>query len=141
MAQTALGSTILSESFLSRFTAVLSGSPTTQTLEGLWWAHDAGIGGFVALSNAVSQPRTVLVQAVNAAGQALPAQSFTLLPHASQMLDLLSLIGQAPSAGDAGGLRIQFDGLPGEVNVTAGLENRQEGYSPSFPSGKRPCRA
>ena len=101
-----------------------------QTLEGLWWARDAGVGGFVSLSNATAEPRSVSIQSVTATGQAQPAQSFTLAPHANQMLDLLSLIGPLVSAGEAGGLRVQFAGRMGEVNVTGGLENRQEDIRP-----------
>jgi len=106
---------------VSRFNSVNPGSPGTQTLEGLWWARDGGIGGFVALSNASAQLRIVNVQVLTAAGQAQPAQSFTLPPKSTQMLDLLSLIGRQPGAGDSGGLRIQFNGLLGEINVTGGL--------------------
>lgn len=138
IAQMAVGSTAISESYMSRFTAVAPGSPATQTLEGLWWARDAGIGGFIALSNAAAQARTVSVQALTAAGQVQPAQSFALAPHASPMLDLVSILTQQPNAGDAGGLRIQFTGLLGEVNVTGGLENRQEGYSAVIPFWQAP---
>ncbi len=137
LGQTALGSTALSESFLSHFTAVMPGSPATQTLEGLWWARDAGIGGFVGLGNATAQLRTVIVEALTASGQVQATQSFTLAPHASQMIDLFPLIGP-PKAGDAGGLRIQFDGLLGEINVTGGIENRQEGYSAVIPFWQAP---
>ncbi len=138
IAQIALGSNSLSESFVARFNSVSIGLPAMQTLEGLWWARDAGIGGFVALSNASAQSRTVAVQALSATGQAQPAQSFTIPPNSTQMLDLLSLIGQQPSAGDAGGLRIQFNSLLGEVNVVGGLENRQEGYSAVIPFWQAP---
>jgi Bacterial Ig-like domain (group 2) len=138
LAQTALGSNTLSESFVSRFNSITSGSPVTQTLEGLWWARDNGIGGFVALSNASTTPKAVTVQALTATGQVQPSQSLTLPANSTRMLDLMSLIGQQPNAGDAGGLRIQFDGLMGEVNVTAGLENRQEGYSAVIPFWQAP---
>jgi hypothetical protein len=49
------------------------------------------------------------------------------------MLDLGTLVGRPLNAGEAGGLRVQFTGLEGEVNVTGGLENRKEGYSAVMP--------
>jgi hypothetical protein len=138
LAQTALGSPTLSESFMTAFGSVGSGSPAAQTLEALWWARDAGIGGFVALSNASAQTRDVSVEAVTASGQALHAGAFSLAPHATRLLDLLTLIGHGPRAGDAGGLRIRFNGLLGEVNASGGLENRQEGYSAVIPFWQAP---
>jgi len=132
-AQTAIGSTTLSLSYVARFTGITNGPPIPQTLEGLWWARNAGVGGFVSVSNASGGVRNVSVQAVTASGNAQPAQSLTLAPHASQMLDLVSLVGRALKTGEAGGLRVEFTGLMGEVNVTGGLENRQEGYSAVMP--------
>jgi hypothetical protein len=133
MAQTAIGSTALSLSYVARFTSIMNGPPIPQTLEGLWWARDAGVGGSVSVSNASGGVRNVSVQGVAASGDAQPAQSLTLAPHASQMLDLATLMGRSLKAGEAGGLRIEFAGLMGEVNVTGGLENRQEGYSAAMP--------
>ena len=138
IAQTTFGSPSLSLSYMAPFTAIATAEPAAQTLEGLWWARDAGVGGFLSLSNATGAQRTVSIQSLTASGQAQPAQSFTLAPHTNQMLDLLSLIGPQVNAGDAGGLRVQFTGRMGEVNVTAGLENRQEGYSALIPSGCHP---
>lgn len=138
LAQMAIGSTAISESFTSQFTSVKSGSSMTETLEGLWWAHDGGIGGFIAVTNAASQPRTLTVQMVNSAGKLSPANSVTLGPHESQMLDLLSLIGLPVHPGDAGGIHVQFDGLLGEMNVMGGLENRREGYSAVIPFWEAP---
>jgi hypothetical protein len=133
IAQTTFGSPSLSLSYMAPFTAIATGAPAAQTLEGPWWARDAGVGGFLSLSNATGEQRTVSIQSVTASGQAQPAQSFTLAPHANQMLGLLTLIGPQVNAGDAGGLRVQFSGRMSEVNVTGGLENRQEGYSALIP--------
>jgi len=132
IAQTALGSPVRSLSYVARFTGILEGQPVSQTLEGLWWTRDAGMGGFVSLSNASGGVRNVSVQAITANGQAQPAQSFTLAPHAEQMLDLVTLVGRQLNAGEAGGLRIQFTGLEGEINVVGGLES-QAGYSATMP--------
>lgn len=54
------------------------------------------------------------------------------------MLDLTALLGRTFNAGEAGGLRIQFNGLLGEVNITGGLENRKEGYSAVIPFSQTP---
>ena len=132
-AQMALVNTGLSLSYSAGFNSIATNAPTVQTMEGLWWARDNGIGGFLSLSNAISQTRTVTVQAISATGQAQAAQSFVLQPHANQMVDLLSIIGPHLNAGDAGGVRVQFTGNNGEVNVTGGLENQQEGYSAGIP--------
>ncbi len=98
LAQTALGNNVLSESYLARFTAILPGVAAAQTLEGLWWSRDSGIGGFVALSNAAAEPRTVSVEALTHEGQTLPPRSFTLAPHSNQMLNWCHSLGNSPLA-------------------------------------------
>jgi hypothetical protein len=44
----------------------------------------------------------------------------------------VSLVGRQLNAADAGGLRIQYTGLPGEINVVGGMES-QQGYSATMP--------
>ncbi len=133
LAQTVLGSTSLSLSYNARFTGIASGAPGSQVLEGMWWARDSGMGGFLSLSNATASTKNVTVQVLAGNGQSQPSQAFSLPPHANQMLNLITLVGAPLTAGSAGGLRVQFTGSMGEVNVTAGLENRAEGYSAVMP--------
>jgi hypothetical protein len=132
IAQTALGSPSRSLSYVARFTGITQGNPSQQTLEGLWWAYEADVGGFVYLSNASSGVRNVSVQVVTGSGQSQAAQSLTLAPRSSQALDLVAMVGRQLNAGGAGGLRVQYMGLPGEINVVGGLES-QEGYSATMP--------
>ena len=134
LAHIAMGSTTLSLSYVSNFNrAQQSGTPAIQTLEGLWWARDAGIGGFVSLSNTTAVEQTITVQAVAADGLVQSEQSVVLAPHANQMLELVTLMGRQLKAGEAGGLRVRFTGLRGEVNVVGGLKNAKEGYSAVIP--------
>lgn len=104
------------------------------TLEGLWWRHDPGVGGFVALSNPTDAAVSVSLQATGSMGTPLPALSLTLGAHATQMLDLDSLVGGLPGTeNQAGGLRVQYNGVMGAIIASGGLVNESEGYSANIP--------
>lgn len=124
----------LSLSYTTSLNGVMSGTPTMQTLEGLWWRHDSGVGGFVGLSNSTTREIAVQIQAVGSQGGTGPVEQTYLPPHSTKMLDLDSLIGSLPRREmREGGLRVQFDGLIGEVNVVGGLANINNGYSAVMP--------
>ncbi|HEX5411140.1 MAG TPA: hypothetical protein VFZ27_04695 [Terriglobia bacterium] len=108
--------------------------PELQTLEGVWWKHDAGVGGFLSLTNTTSAPVTVGVRVLGAHGLPLPNQSVNLGPHAAQMFDLASLTAGLPGLeNQEGGVRIQYQGMMGDVIPVGGLENDSEGYSADMP--------
>lgn len=116
------------------FGASLPMSPGEQVLEGLWWKHDPGVGGFVALANPADQPRTAKLQIIGSRGTALPEQAVALPPHTTQMLDLGSLlVGLPEEEQHEGGMRVTQPPATNQVLVSAGLENDAEGYSAQIP--------
>ncbi len=107
---------------------------SVQTLEGLWWRRDDGVGGFVAISNSTQQPKQVTIQLVAEHGRQMQPEAVLLAPHATQTLDLDALTNVLPKGENrAGGLRLQFDGQIGDINVAGGLANWTEGYSAVMP--------
>lgn len=138
MAQMAMGSAAASESYVARFSAVVPGPVAQQTLEGLWWARDAGVGGFLSVSNATTEAQAIRLEAVDGMGRVAPPLTVSLGPHGTEVLDLAKVIGLQPSSGDAGGVRVLFSGRLGEVNAVGGLENTREGYSAVIPFWQAP---
>ena len=102
----------------------------TQTLEGVWWRHDPGVGGFVSFANATGKTISVSFQVIGSEGATLPAQSLSLAAHSARMLDLDRLTQGLPGLeNQAGGIRVQWQGSAGAVAVAGGLENAREGFS------------
>ena len=124
-----------------------------QTVEGLWWKHDPGVSGFVALNNVTDTDTQASVQLVSprndeqadtdtqasmqrvSRGNAEQAERTIALPaHSTRMLHLEDFADNpSPLAKHAGGIRVQYTGQPGSVQVTGGLENDAEGYSANIP--------
>ena len=53
----------------------------------------------------------------------------TMAPHQTKLLEF----AEGEAHGAAGGLRVEFSGQLGDVNVLGGLENDLEGYSAMMP--------
>src|SRR5713226_313374 len=110
------------------------GDPMEQTLEGLWWRHDADVSGWIALSNVSDANKQVSVQLVGPGTDPLPARTIALPLHTTQMFHLEDFADNpSPLAKRAGGIRVQYTGQPGSVQITGGLENDSEGYSANIP--------
>jgi len=110
------------------------GEPMQQTVEGLWWKHDPGVAGFVALSNAMDADTQAAVQLVGPGNSAQAGRTIALPAHSTRMLHLEDLADNpSPLAKRVGGIRVQYTGQPGSVQVTGGLENDSEGYSANIP--------
>ena len=110
------------------------GDPMEQTLEGLWWKHDPGVSGWIALSNVSDAGKQVNVQLAGPGNDSQPARTVDLAPHTTQMLRFEDFASNpSPLAKPAGGIRMQYTGQPGSVLVTGGLENDAEGYSANIP--------
>lgn len=104
------------------------------TLEGMWWKHDANVGGYINLTNTTDRPTNVSVQVIGEHGTVLPPEKVSLGPHTEEILDLDSLTSGLPNgATQSGGLRVQYQGQMGDVQVSGGLENPSEGYSANVP--------
>jgi len=133
MAQMTIGSVPLSLNYVARFNGSDPSRSGPQTLEGLWWSRDAGMGGFVVVSNATDSARDFKVEVSGGAKGLLASSTQTLGPRQTKSLDLTTLLGRPLAAGEAGGIQLQFNGSMGDVNITGGLENRKEGYSAMIP--------
>ncbi len=119
-------------SYVSPFQARAEGLSAHRTLEGLWWRHDSGVGGFLNLSNSTSGEVSIGAQPISSSGKEDAVLSFPLSPHESKLIDLDSLLGGFRES-TSGGLRVTFSGRIGDVNVSGGLENAIEGYSAAMP--------
>lgn len=107
---------------------VMGSDPGHQTVEGLWWKHDAGVGGFIGLSNATTSQLNVFVQVSDSNGSGGPQHKFSLAPRQTQLVQLSDL--DATEKGDnLGGVTISFDGQIGDLLLSGGLENSAEGFS------------
>ena len=112
----------------------ISGTASMQTLEGLWWRHDDGVDGFIAISNSTSQEKQIEMQLVTALGRQMPVHSLTVSAYSTKMLELSALTGGMPQGEKrAGGIRVEFNGQLGDINVAGGLANWTEGYSAVMP--------
>ena len=132
IAQIAAIDTSRSLSFVFPFAEPM-GESMQQTLEGLWWKHEPGVSGFVALSNAMDSDTQASVQLVGPGNS--PASRVIALPaHSTKMLNLEDLADNpSPLAKRVGGIRVQYSGKPGSIQVTGGLENDSGGYSANIP--------
>ncbi len=105
-----------------------------QTLEGLWWKHDPGVGGFVSFANVTDRSKEITLQVIGAEGSTLAPESLTLGAHVTQVLDLDRLISTLPPLeGEVGGMRVTYTGKFDDVMIGGGLENDREGYSAGLP--------
>jgi hypothetical protein len=101
-----------------------------QVLDGLWWKHDAGVGGFVAVANTTDGPVAGTVRGLDSHGTPGPIRDFSLAPHETEQLRLDELLEDLPIAENKeGGIRVVYSGKPGDLYVEGGLLNEAEGYS------------
>jgi hypothetical protein len=106
-----------------------------QVLEGAWWKEEAGVTGFITLSNTTEQPLPATVLVSDASSNPLGTYSLTVSPHGTKRVDLQEL---APVLNSLGGLRVTFNGTPDALIVNGGLEDLSKGYSASIPFGMSP---
>ncbi len=107
--------------------------PALQTVEGLWWKHDAGVSGFVDLANITDKPKQVSLQLLDSRGKAAPPRFVSVPPRASRMLRLEDLSEDFRLPQDSGGVRVEYQGPPGTLVITGGLLNETNGYSANIP--------
>ena len=120
-------------SFIFPFTVPM-GNSMQQTVDGLWWRHDPDIQGFVAVSNTGDAATQASIQLVGPGVETQPAHTLSLAPHSTQLLRLEDLATNiAALAPRTGGVRVQYTGAMGSVQVVGGLENDTIGYSANIP--------
>lgn len=110
------------------------GDPMPQTVEGLLWKHDPSVTGFVALTNVTNTDTQASVQLVAPGNDSQAERTIALPAHSTRMLHLEDFADNpSPLTKHAGGIRVQYTGPPGSVQVTGGLENDSKGYSANIP--------
>jgi hypothetical protein len=116
--------------FSYSFSSHLQEEPGTQTLEGVWWRHEPEVGGFLSLANTTASTTAAMVEVIGSGGTTLAPHRVELAPNATVLLDLDALAAGLPGLeNQAGGIRVQFEGRPGDVLVTGGLVEPSRGYS------------
>jgi hypothetical protein len=124
--------------FTYPFIGGIEGEAGPQTIDGLWWRHDPGVGGFVSLANTTAEPIEVSLQVSGSSGRPQPAVGVQLLAHGSSLVDLDRLVEQLPGLENgAGGVRIRYAGREGDVIISGGLVNERIGYSANLPFHRR----
>ena len=108
--------------------------PMQQVSEAVWWKHDPGVEGHVALANSAASPLTATVQLTGAKGSKTHLKSVTLQPYASSVLDLAELESDLPgSERNRGGLTVTYMANSSQIAMAGWLENAAEGYSAKIP--------
>jgi hypothetical protein len=125
---------VSSISFVSQCSAQGSVSASKQVIEGLWWKRDRHDDGFVALTNTTSKSMAVNYNLVTSNGVSKHVHYLVLGVHQTTLVDLGDLLAELPDEeSTTGGLRITFQGRPGELLVLGGLQNVFQGYSVKMP--------
>ncbi|MCU1269955.1 MAG: hypothetical protein JWN74_1249 [Acidobacteriaceae bacterium] len=100
-------------------------------VDGLWWKQEAGVSGFVALSNTTPGTVNARVQLSDNGNKAMAEYIVAVSPHGTKIVALDALNGTP--AGSAGGLRILHDGTMEGLLISAGLQDETTGYSANIP--------
>jgi hypothetical protein len=103
--------------------------------EGLWWKHDTGVDGFVAITNISGTQVGFTLDLVDTEGQVLARKHLRLVPEVTRFLQLSDLDPGKLIHREAGGIRIRYNGGTHDLVVVGGLENGNEGYSANIPFG------
>lgn len=120
-------------SYVFSFTTPM-GDPMQQTVDGLWWKHDPNVSGFVAVSNTGDAATQATIQLVGPGVETQPARPLYLGQHSTELFRLEDLATNvAALAPQSGGVRVQYTGAMGSVQVVGGLENDTIGYSANIP--------
>lgn len=100
-----------------------------QTLESLWWKHDAGVSVFAAVSNMSGASKDVQLEVLGSAGS-VRTHRFALAARATEIVTLDEIIAELPDReNQTGGIRAKFEGTPSDIFAATGLVNPNEGYS------------
>jgi hypothetical protein len=97
-----------------------------QTYEGMWWKQDAGVTGFVSVSNPSANPISAKIQVSDNRANVLGTHAVTVSAHGTKVVDLLELQTTSVSQG---GLRVTYEGAEGELLLSGALEDPATGYS------------
>ena len=107
--------------------------PQFQQVEGMWWKRDAGVGGFLALTNVSGSPLQAKISVDDALVQTAKRRTVSLAAHTTQMLNLADFLAGLPGGATEGGVHVLYSGASDALIVVGGLENVKEGYSAKLP--------
>jgi hypothetical protein len=108
-------------------------SPSPTVWEGVWWKHDAGVQGFLSVSNATDHETQAKVRLISPSGTFAEPRIVSLKAHSTQMLSLENVQGGLGANGEAGGIRVEHSSEAGAIAIAGGLLNVKEGYSANIP--------
>lgn len=118
--------------------------PSHHVLEGLWWKRDPGVTGFLVLSNATQKEEVATVSAEAEGSPEDSGRAIALRPRETRLIPLEEIGDRGADwrsnrtgQPDAGGIRIEYDGMMGDVSISGGLMNQSEGYSARMPLWER----
>lgn len=100
-------------------------------VDGMWWKPEAGISGFVGLSNTTSAPVDAHVQMSDGESKPLEEYRVRVSPHGTKIVALRAL--EWAAVGSSGGLRVLHTGSMEGLVISAGLEDQSSGYSANLP--------
>jgi hypothetical protein len=99
-----------------------------QVIEGLWWKHDPGVDGFVALSNTTGETVDAHVGLSDSRGLDGPGKELTVPAHGTEWVRL-SQLDRAERSDERGGVTISWKGEADALTIAGGLENALKGFS------------
>src|SRR5258708_5030103 len=99
--------------------------------EGMWWKPEAGITGFLGLSNITSESIDARVQVSDNENNLLGVYTARVSPHGTKIVPLGAL--EQAAAGTTGGLRVLHTGTEEGLLINGGLEDQSSGYSANLP--------
>jgi len=100
-------------------------------VDGMWWKPEAGVNGFVSLSNTTAEPVKVRVQMSDEENTQLEEETVSVSPHGTKIVALHAL--EQAVVGASGGLRVLHSGTTEGLLISAGMEDTSTGYSAAIP--------
>jgi hypothetical protein len=97
-----------------------------QTIEGMWWKHEANVTGFVALANISAQPVQASVQVTDNQANIIARHNVTVSPQGMKLVNLDEL---RSSTSVQGGILITSSATTDNLIVNGALEDQAVGYS------------
>lgn len=114
------------------FVALPQGESAHHVMECVWWRDEPDTDVFAVVANTTDRTVPVTVIIMGRDGRTLARHSLIVQRHATDLRRLVGL-SLAPFSQGVGGVRVEFDGEPGDILAAGGIENRRTGYSADLP--------
>ncbi len=102
--------------------------PATVRKEGLWWKEEPRVEGSVNLVNVSMHAVSVHVQVLSSSNDVRDSQRVLVAQNSTTRVELA-----LPEDQQAGGVRVSYHGMDGDIIVTGALEDAGVGYSAKIP--------